>query len=235
MLRRTKHSCAGSQVLKLSNCHVAQTDVWFISRPLILCLACGDVMWFAKLNGRAMEWMLLTVLTAHREEVYHRDNRLLTYISKSPGITELHIIFVSFFANIMIRCFLWQSCSHLTRMNLLTLHFLHYYTMYTMYNTHFCIYNFFCWQGCVQFQIGHFQPCAPLLSHFSASKECLQVEKSAQGFDLVSIDWLVIDKYCFAPDQGSEHQCSEKLEGQKVDKSEKESFEVELVLNSFHF
>ena len=131
MLRRTKHSCAGSQVLKLSNCHVAQTDVWFISRPLILCLACRDVMWFAKLNGRAMEWMLLTVLTAHREEVYHRDNRLLTYISTSPGITKLHMIFVSFFANIMIRCFLWQSCSHLARMDLLsllTLHFLHHYT-----------------------------------------------------------------------------------------------------------
>ena len=85
----------------------------------------------------------------------------------------------------------------------------------------------------VQFQIGHFQLRAAVLSHFSASKECLQVEKSAQGFDLVSIDWLVIDKYCFAPDQGSEHQ--EKLEGQKVDKSEKESFEVEFVLNGFHF
>ena len=53
-----------------------------------------------------MEWMLLTVLTAHREEVYHRDNRLLTYISTSPSITKLHMIFVSFFANIMIRCFL---------------------------------------------------------------------------------------------------------------------------------
>ena len=127
----------------------------------------------------------------------------------------------------MIRCFLWQSCSHLTRMNLLTLHFLHYYT--------FLYLQFFCWQGCVQFQIGHFQPCAAILSHFSASKECSQVEKSAQGFDLVSIDWLVIDKYCFAPDQGSARQCSEKLEGQEVDKSEKESFEVEFVLNGFHF